>query len=161
MRLRRQFGVQGHDEAPCFLVGCCLHDLPLVGIEGRGSKDGSRNRKAVTCEILKEAKRQRQRSHGPGCGGTDRFFDPVCFAANGLERVSHNRARTIRPGPGDKIHQLAPTHRRIVTVFGRLVEDGQQTIVKAHLLAVSFGRTLLSLYDTIYNALSMNDLTAP
>jgi hypothetical protein len=47
-----------------------------------------------------------------------------------------------------------------MTVFGRLVEDGQQTIVKAHLPVVSFGRTLQSLYDIIYNALTMKNLTA-
>jgi hypothetical protein len=36
-----------------------------------------------------------------------------------------------------------------------------RSIAKAHWLLVSFGRTLLSLYATIYNALRRNDLTAP
>jgi len=48
-----------------------------------------------------------------------------------------------------------------VTVFGRLVEDGQQTIVKAHLPVVSFERTFLMLYASIYNALSADKITIP
>jgi hypothetical protein len=48
-----------------------------------------------------------------------------------------------------------------VAVLGRLVEDGQQTIVKAHLPVVSFGRTLLLLYAAIYNALSAENITIP
>jgi hypothetical protein len=48
-----------------------------------------------------------------------------------------------------------------VAVLGRLVEDGQQSIVEAHLPVVSFGRTLLLLYASIYNALSAESLTAP
>ena len=63
--------------------------------------------------------------------------------------------------PGKQVDQLTPTHRRIVTVFGRLVQDGQQTIVKAHLPVVSFGRTLLLLYASIYNALRRKNITIP
>jgi hypothetical protein len=48
-----------------------------------------------------------------------------------------------------------------MAVLGRLVEDGQQTIVEAHCLFVSFERIPLSLYATIYNALRRDCLTAP
>jgi hypothetical protein len=48
-----------------------------------------------------------------------------------------------------------------MAVFGRLVEDSQQSIIEAHWRLVSFGRTLLSLYASIYNALRRNGLTAP
>ena len=42
-----------------------------------------------------------------------------------------------------------------MTVFGRLVEDGQQTIVEAHWLVFSLGRTFLLLYASIYNSLTI------
>ena len=42
-----------------------------------------------------------------------------------------------------------------MTVFGRLVQDGQQTIVKAHWLVVSLGRTFLLLYASIYKSLTI------
>jgi len=48
---------------------------------------------------------------------------------------------------------LPPPDRRIVTVFGRQIEDSQQTIVEAHWILVSFRRTLLPLYVSIYHAL--------
>jgi hypothetical protein len=48
-----------------------------------------------------------------------------------------------------------------MTVLGRLVQDGQQTIVKAHWLFGSFGRTLLLLYASIYNALRRKNITIP
>jgi hypothetical protein len=44
-------------------------------------------------------------------------------------------------------------------VLGRLVQDGLQTIVKAHWLFISLGRTLLLLYARVYNALSTLNLT--
>ena len=43
-----------------------------------------------------------------------------------------DRARAVGTGAGDEVDQLAPTHRRILAVAGRLVEDGQQAIVEAH-----------------------------
>jgi hypothetical protein len=67
------------------------------------------------------------------------------FGPDRLERVDNDGARAVRSGAGDQVHQLPPPHRRVVTVFGRLIEDGQQTIVEAHLPVVSFGRTLLML----------------
>jgi hypothetical protein len=48
-----------------------------------------------------------------------------------------------------------------MAVFGRLIEDGQQTIVEAHVSFCSFGRTLLSLYAPIHNPLSGNLFTIP
>ena len=64
-------------------------------------------------------------------------------------------------GARNEVDKLAPPNRRIMTVFGRLVEYGQQTIVEAHWLEVSFGTHLLSLYGSIYNALRTEKLTAP
>ena len=75
--------------------------------------------------------------------------------ANGGERVLDNRASAICTGTSDEVDQLAPANRRIVTVFGRLVENGQQTIVKAHWLVVSLGRTFLLLYASIYKSLTI------
>jgi hypothetical protein len=85
----------------------------------------------------------------------------VSFAADGLERFGNDGTCTVRSSASDEIHQLAPTHRRIMTVLGRLVQDGQQTIVKAHWLFGSFGRTLLLLYASIYNALRRKNITIP
>jgi len=50
---------------------------------------------------------------------------------------------------------LPPSDGRVVTVVSGLVQHGQQTIVKAHLLAGSFGRTFLLLYASIYNSLTI------
>jgi hypothetical protein len=61
------------------------------------------------------------------------------------ERFGDDRAGAVRSGARDQVHQLPPSYRRVVTVFGRLVQNGQQTIVEAHLPVVSFGRTLLML----------------
>ena len=55
-----------------------------------------------------------------------------------LKRAVDDRARAARPGARDEVDQLTPAHRRIVAVAGRLVEDGQQTIVKTHVVPHSF-----------------------
>ena len=89
------------------------------------------------------------------------FLDARRFLTDRGECVGDRGARTVDPRASDQVDQLAPADRRVVTVFGRLVEDGQQTIVKAHLPVVSFGRTLLLLYACIYNALSDENLTIP
>ena len=77
------------------------------------------------------------------------------FPANGGQGVLDDHAPAVATGARDQIDQLPPTDRRIVTVFGRLVEYGQQTIVKAHWLVVSLGRTFLLLYASIYKSLTI------
>ena len=86
---------------------------------------------------------------------------PRRLASNGLERLDYRRAVAACPRTRDEVHQLAPPDRRIVTVLGRLVQDGQKTIVEAHWRLVSLGRTLLSPYACVYNALSRYALTIP
>jgi hypothetical protein len=138
-----------------------MQNLPLVRIKRCCCQNGRRNRQAVRCKIFEQAQRQRKSGNGPrGCRAKN-LIDARPLIANGLKRLGNDRACAVRSGARNKIDQLAPANRRIVAVFGRLVEDGHQSIVEAHWLLVSFGRTLLSLYATIYNALRRNDLTAP
>jgi hypothetical protein len=159
MRLRSELRVDRPDELPRFLVGDVVKHLPLVGIERRGRENGRRNRERVASKIFEKPKRQRERSDGSGGGRTQWLIYAPRLIPDGRERLSDSRTATIRASARNQIHQLTPAYRRIVPILGRLVQDGLQTIVKAHWLFVSLGRTLLLLYASVYNALSFLNLT--
>jgi hypothetical protein len=53
------------------------------------------------------------------------------LVSNGLQRVRDDWAGAARSGARHQVDELAPPHRRVMTVFGRLVQNGQQTIVEA------------------------------
>jgi len=175
-----QLWMQGFNESPRFLVRRRVKHRPLMMIERRRREHGRRNGQSVGREIFEEPERQRQRGDGACRSGAQAFVDIRGFSADRLEGFGDHRARAVRTGARDQVDQLAPADRRIVAtgardqvdqlapadrrivaVLGRLVEDGQQTIVKTHLPVVSFGRTLLLLYAAIYNALSAENITIP
>jgi hypothetical protein len=161
VRLNGHVRVQRIDEAAHFVVGDSAQRLPLGSIEGGSREDRRRNGQTVRGEIFEETQRQRKRRDGSGSGGAERLFNPPGLVPDRLQCIGYDRAAAVRPGARDEVDKLPPANRRIVTVFGRLVQNGQQTIVKAHLPGCSFGRTLLSLYARIYNALSGQLLTIP
>ncbi|GAA4718493.1 hypothetical protein GCM10023325_14030 [Sphingomonas lutea] len=65
------------------------------------------------------------------------FVNRVRFGANGIERLADDRARAALPRARDKVDQLAPAHRSIVAVAGRLVQDSEQAIVETHVNPVA------------------------
>jgi hypothetical protein len=142
LRLGLEFGVKGLDEAPGLRIGGLLKRRPLAWIQGCGGEHRSRHRETVRGEIFEQSERQRKRRDSSRCGGAERFLDTRSFGPDGFQRLGDDRAGAERTGARDKIDQLAPPNRRIVTVLGRLVQDGQQTIVKAHWQLVSLGHTL-------------------
>jgi hypothetical protein len=161
LRLDPKLWVQSADEPPCLFVRCGVQNLPLVRIKRHGRQYRGGNRKAIRGKIFEKAERQRKGRNGPRRRCPQSFIDARSFVADRLERLGYYWTGAVRSGTRDKVDQLTPSHRRVVAVFGRLVQDGQQTIVETHWLLVSFGRTLLSLYASIYNALRRHGLTAP
>jgi len=137
MMFDAQVRVQRLYEPASFLVGRGMQHLPLMRIERCGREDRRRDRQAVSSEILEEAERQGKRGDRPCGRRPQRFVHALRFALDGLQGLSDDRACTTGAGARNEVDQLAPAHRRVVTVFGRLVEDGQQTIVEAHWLIFS------------------------
>jgi hypothetical protein len=161
MRFRGQFRMQSFDEAPSLFVRSGQQGSPLAAVERRCCEHGRRYAKRIGREIFKKPQWKRKGGNCPRRCSAQRFFDAVCFVPDGFERFGNDRARTVRSSASDQIYQLTPTYSRIMTIFGRLVQDGQQSIVKAHWLYVSFGRTLPLLYASIYNALRSKNITIP
>ena len=160
-RCRRDLRVHGPDEAPRLLVRGGEQDRPNGRIESRRGKYGRGHGESIRSEIFEQAQWQRQGGDRARRCRTERLVDPVRFAADRLKRFGNSGTVAVRSRAGDKVHELPPPHGRVVTVFGRLVEHRQQTIVEAHCLLVSSGRTLLSLYARIDIALRSKSLTAP
>ena len=161
-RVRPMLRVKRLDEAARLLVGGGVKRLPLARLESRRGEHRRRNGEAVGREIFEQPERKGQ---APRPRAPRRRASSRRRVAASLRIASSASAttglRAVRPGTRDQVDQLAPPHRRVVAVFGRLVEDGQQTIVETHWLFVSFGRTLLPLYASIYNALRMHALNHP
>lgn len=124
--------MQRVNETAGLVVSGRLHRSPLMFIEGRGGKHRRRNGKAIGGKIFEQTEGQWT------CGDRSSrccpriFLDATSFPANGGQCVVDNNAPAVDAGACDQVDQLSPADRRIVTVFGRLVEYGQQTIVKAH-----------------------------
>ena len=153
--------MQGLDKPLRLLVGGGVQNLPLALIERGCGEDRRRDRKAVGSEIFEQSERERKRGDRSSRGRPQVFVNARRFASDGLERLGDHRTVAARPGAGDKIDQLTPAHRCVVPILGRLIQHRQQTIVEAHCLLVSSGRTLLSLYARIDIALRSKSLTAP
>jgi hypothetical protein len=83
--------------------------------------------------MFQQSKRQRQGRDGAGGGGAQRLVDVRRICADRFERLLDRRAGGVGPGARDQVDQLAPADRTVVAVAGRLVQYGQQAIVKTHL----------------------------
>jgi hypothetical protein len=105
-------------------------------IQGCGREHRRRDVQTVRSEIFEQGQWQRQRGNCSRRRCADCFIDAGGFASNGLQGISDNRTCTIGSGARDKVDQLAPSHRRVVPILSRLVEDGQQTIVEPHLIFI-------------------------
>ena len=86
---------------------------------------------------MKQPERKGQSRDRAGGGGAQRLVDGGSFGPDRLKRRGDHGAAAVRPRPRDEVDQLAPAHGGVMTVLGRLIEDGQQTIVEAHWLIIS------------------------
>lgn len=142
MWLCRNLRMQRGDEPSRFLVGNSAQSGPLLWFKACRSKHGGGNGEAVGGEILEQSKGQGQRGYCARRRGTQGLVHASSLVADGVEGFGDNEASAIRSSARNEVDQLTPPHRRVVTVLGRLVQNGQQTIVEAHLPGCSFGRTL-------------------
>ena len=161
VRLGAQLRVHRLDETPRFFICDVVKNLPLIRIQRGCCEDRRGDGEAVRRKIFEQSDRQGQGRDRSCRGGPQRFIDSMRFVPDCPERLGNRRATAVRARARDEIHQLTPAYRRIVPILGGLVQDGLQTIVKAHWLFVSLERTLLLLYARVYNALSTQNLTAP
>src|SRR6476646_9847882 len=134
---------------------------PLFDTERRGRKHGRRHLQTIRSEIFQEAERERKGSHGASCRGPKIQIDFIGIGPDRFKRSRNDRAFTRESRARGQVHQLPPPNRRIMAVVGRLVEYGQQTIVKTHRYPESFKRTVRELYGMVYIALRSLCLTIP
>ena len=132
MRFGAKLGVHSLDEPAGFVVGRVLQDLPLVIVEGGSSQNGGGNGETIRRKKLEQSKGERQCSHRARRCRAQLLVNPRSLVPNGIKRVDDGRTAAVGAGTRDEVHQLAPAYRRIVPILGRLVQDGLQTIVKAH-----------------------------